>query len=80
MSDDKKIDQGDVVGIAVTLNEGKVTGADFLREGDLHHEDCPQHPKNRAASAGHGPAQVANAAYRNGYDSIFGKRMPTGQA
>jgi hypothetical protein len=34
----------------------------------------------RELGAGDGPAQVASDAYRTGWEGIFGKRPPIGQA
>lgn len=45
---------------------------------EVHHPDCP-HSQNGQESGG-GPAKVTSDAYRSGWDSVFGSKMPVGQA
>jgi hypothetical protein len=57
--------------------EGNVTGGGIVSP---YHPDCPVHGDEAQARARGGPAQVATEGYRRNWESIFGAKVPVGQA
>jgi len=72
--------------------EGFANAADEIADEHETHVDCGTTPLMRDLSdtirrgvaagmaASRGPAQVATAAYRNNWDTLFGKKQTVGQA
>lgn len=52
--------------------------ATFEQQGQCDEDGTRWH--TITSSYRHGPAQVATPKYREGYDRIFGKKQPVGQA
>lgn len=71
------------------LDDGRVAETLTYEHAMEHHREdvesgkltpvMPRAPRQRLA-AGDGPAQVASSAYSAGYDRIFGKKAPVGEA
>ena len=45
-------------------------------DGFEHHPDCPLYRESKED----GPAKVNSEAYRRGWETIFGKKQPVGEA
>lgn len=68
--------------------EGFAKAADEIADEHETHVDCGTTPLMRDLSAtikgavarGRGPAQVATTAYRNNWDTLFGKKQTVGRA
>lgn len=83
-------DGGHYVGV---VDDGRVVGVMTEEHARAHHSAelergeyevvIPRNPRPRPQqelAAGDGPAQVASDAYRDGWERIFGRKQPAGEA